>query len=63
MKKLIAVMLVCLVFAGMLAGCQRGECDLCGDEGVVHDAKIMGESCQICTDCKEEIEELQANFR
>jgi len=56
-------MLVCLVFAGVLAGCQQGECELCGEEGRVYDAKIMGKSCQICGDCKEEIQDLQASFR
>ena len=52
---MMAILMVCLVCVGMLAGCKRGECDLCGDEGRLHDAKIMGESCEICTDCKEEI--------
>ena len=63
MKKMIAVMLVCLVFGGILAGCQQGECELCGEEGRVYDATIMGESCEICGDCKEEIQDLQASFR
>lgn len=63
MKKLMAILMVSLVCVGMLAGCKRGKCDLCGEDGRLHDAKIMGESIEICTDCKEEIEELQASFR
>lgn len=48
MKKLIAILLAALMCASLLTACSVGECDVCGEFGVLSDGPF---GLEICSDC------------
>ena len=51
MKKLIAILLTGIICASLLTACSIGECDICGDTGILHEVKSLGFTFNVCSDC------------
>lgn len=51
MKKIITIGLVAALAALLLCGCKLGECDMCGDSGMLHKRTILGTDIYVCNDC------------
>ena len=62
MKKLFALALVIVTLTTLLTGCIGiFECDLCKETkfGRKYEGELMGEEFTYCSDCKEELDEVQ----
>ena len=62
MKKLICVLLSICLLAALFSGCiAKFKCDLCGEEkfGTKYTEELMGEAYEYCSDCKEDLDELE----
>lgn len=55
MKK-IALLAAMLLMMGLLAGCSLGECDACGETGILEEVEIMGMTSELCGDCRDELD-------
>lgn len=50
MKRILAVVLCCMMAVGCLTGCGK-KCDICGESGSVKTYEIFGEEINLCKDC------------
>ena len=56
MKK-IAFLAAMLLMTGLLAGCSVGECEICGETGILEDIEVLGMTFEACGDCRGEAED------
>ena len=66
MKKLVCVLLCVCLLAALFSGCIASfECYFCGEDkfGIKHTGEFLGKEVEYCSDCKEELEELEAMFK
>lgn len=52
MKKIVAILLVCVLAIVAFAGCTPNECEVCGKSAKTSKVEIEGETGYACDECK-----------
>ena len=63
LSKVLAVASLTVVLAIGLTGCQKVECDLCGEKASCKSYELLGEKVNVCGDCQKDLEYLGSLFQ
>ena len=64
MKRVISLIVCFVLCLGLLCGCGKFECELCGEEksGKKYEGEVMGRTVVYCQECKEQVDSIRDMF-